>query len=325
MESSGRRPIAFACRQTEVQEIQEDGLHLLGLAYLKYPCLEEIKLVIESFRNADVSIKFVSEDELSELRAIACELGIFSSESDDLAREGEQIRDLSITKRMQKVDRVTLIETCLAKDKLQLVQSIQQNGHVVAFVERSSSSDTPTLKEVDVGITDATWCTKMARESSDDVIWTKGESPLITLQLIWVNWITCILGGLMMLMELQVQELITTPPAGKTSSLLNKITWKTIVVQVLCQASVLLIFHFKDQIIPSMNQDVRKAMIYSGFTLSQVFNVFYVMNLVKKEVLLSVLRNIWFLSALVTVIVMQVLVAEYLKNLADCVKLNWMQ
>ncbi|KAL5794285.1 hypothetical protein ACOSP7_002879 [Xanthoceras sorbifolium] len=305
MESSGRRPIAFACRQTEVQEIQEDGLHLLGLAYLKYPCLEEIKLVIESFRNADVSIKFVSEDELSELRAIACELGIFSSESDDLAREGEQIRDLSITKRMQKVDRVTLIETCLAKDKLQLVQSIQQNGHVVAFVERSSSSDTPTLKEVDVGITDATWCTKMARESSDDVIWTK--------------------GGLMMLMELQVQELITTPPAGKTSSLLNKITWKTIVVQVLCQASVLLIFHFKDQIIPSMNQDVRKAMIYSGFTLSQVFNVFYVMNLVKKEVLLSVLRNIWFLSALVTVIVMQVLVAEYLKNLADCVKLNWMQ
>ncbi|KAH7576633.1 hypothetical protein JRO89_XS01G0121300 [Xanthoceras sorbifolium] len=156
MESSGRRPIAFACRQTEVQEIQEDELHLLGLAYLKYPCLEEIKLLIESFRNADVSIKFVSEDELSELRAIACELGIFSSESDDLAREGEQIRDLSITKRMQKVDRVTLIETCLAKDKLQLVQSIQQNGHVVAFVERSSSSDTPTLKEVDVGITDAT-------------------------------------------------------------------------------------------------------------------------------------------------------------------------
>ncbi|KAK4845302.1 hypothetical protein QYF36_003361 [Acer negundo] len=82
---------------------------------------------------------------------------------------------------------------------------------------------------------------------------------------------------------------------------------------------------FKGQVIPGMNQDVRKAMIFSSFTISQVFNLFYAMNLVKKEVFLSVLRNFWFLLALVTVMIMQVLVAEYLKSLADCVRLNWIQ
>ncbi|KAK0590703.1 hypothetical protein LWI29_030587 [Acer saccharum] len=363
MEGSGLRPIAFACRKTEVQEIQEDGLHLLALAGIKYP--EEIKSAVEAFRNAGVSIKLVSEDKLSAVRAIACELGI--PESDDLALEGEQIRDLSITERMQKVDQVTLMGSCLAEDKLLLVQSMQQKDHIVAFVGGSSSIDSPALKEADVGITVANWCTKMARESSDIVIWAPGslsmilkngrcvyhniqkfselqltvcisgllitlittmileDSPITTVQLIWVNGITCILGGLMMVMELQVEELIANPPAERTSSLLTKVMCKSIALQVLCQASVLLIFQFKGQVIPSMNRDVRKAMIFSSFTLSQVANLFYAMNMVKKEVLLSVLRNTWFLMAYVTVIVVQVLVAEFLKSLADCVRLNWIQ
>ncbi|KAK2648322.1 hypothetical protein Ddye_015811 [Dipteronia dyeriana] len=365
MEGSGLSPIAFACRQTEVQEIQEDGLHLLALAGIKYQCPEEIKSVVEAFRCAGVRIKLVSEDKLSAVRAIACELGI--SESNDLTLEGEQIRDLSITERMQKVDQVTLMGSCLAEDKLLLVQSMQQKDHIVAFVGGSSSTDSPALKEADVGITVAPWCTEMARDSSDIVIWAHGslstilkngryvyhniqkfsqlqltvcisgllitlittmileESPITTLQFFWVNGITCILGGLMMVMELQVEELIVNPPAERTSSLLTKAMCKSVALHVLCQASVLLIFQFKGQVIPGMNQDVRKAMIFSSFTLSQVVNLFYAMNLVKKEVLLSVLRHIWFLSAFVTVMVVQVLVAEYLKSLAGCVRLNWIQ
>ncbi|KAK1568070.1 hypothetical protein Q3G72_020196 [Acer saccharum] len=369
MERSGLRSMAFACRQTEVQEIQEDGLYLLALAGMKYTCPEEIKTAVDAFKTAGVCIKLVSEEELSAVRAIACEIGILSPETDDLvalALELEQIWNLETPEMMKKMSQMTVIGGFVAKEKLSLVQYMQQKGEVVAFFGGSLISNTPALKTADIGITEDTSCT-MASESSDIIIKVKGslstslkfgrcayhnikmfsqlqltvcisgllitlvtamslkESSITALQLIWVNWITCILGGLMMVMELQVEELIANPPANRTKSLLTKAMWKNIALQVLCQAFVLLIFQFKGQVIPGMNQDVRKAMIFSGFTISQIFNLFYAMNLVKKEVFLSVLRNIWFLLALVIVMVMQVLVAEYLKSLANCVRLNWIQ
>ncbi|KAK0590908.1 hypothetical protein LWI29_033092 [Acer saccharum] len=363
MERSGLRSMAFSCRQAKGQEIQEDGLYLLALAGLKYQCPEEIKAEVEAFKKAGVRIMLVSEEEPSAPRAIACELGIIRSDSDELALELEQIQDLESPERMEKM---TVMGNFVAEGKLLLVQYMQKKGDVVAFFGGSLISNTPALKTADIGITKDTLHT-MASESSDIIIKAIGslstglkfgrcayhnikkfsqlqltvcisgllitlvttiflkESSITALQLIWVNWITCILGGLMMVMELQVEELIANRPANRTKSLLTKAMWKNIALQVLCQASVLLIFQFKGQVIPGMNQDVRKAMIFSSFTISQVFNLFYAMNLVKKEVLLSVLRNIWFLLALVTLMVMQVLVVEYLKSLADCVRLNWIQ
>ncbi|KAJ0111861.1 hypothetical protein Patl1_01851 [Pistacia atlantica] len=84
MEDSGLRPIAFACRQTEVAEIKDDGLHLLALFGLKSPCPEEIKLVVKDLRMAGVRIILVSEDELSAVRAMGCELGIFRPVANDV-------------------------------------------------------------------------------------------------------------------------------------------------------------------------------------------------------------------------------------------------
>ncbi|KAJ0052170.1 hypothetical protein Pint_01862 [Pistacia integerrima] len=199
MEDSGLRPIAFACRQTEVAEIKDDGLHLLALFGLKSPCPEEIKLVVKDLRMAGVRIILVSEDELSAVRAI---------------------------------------------------------------------------------------------------------------------------GSLMMVMELQSQELLTNPPGQRTQPLLTKAAWKNIVIQVLCQAFVLLIFQFMGQDIPSQNKDTLKARIFNSFTLCQVFNQLNAMDLVKKEVHAVVRRNYKFLVALGIVLVMQVLVVEFLKSLAGCEVLN---
>lgn len=48
MEDNGMRPIAFAYKHTEVQELVEDGLCLLAIVGVKYQCHEEMKLAVRA-------------------------------------------------------------------------------------------------------------------------------------------------------------------------------------------------------------------------------------------------------------------------------------
>lgn len=63
-------------------------------------------------------------------------------------------------------------------------------------------------------------------------------------------------------------------------------------------------------------------MIFSTFLLCQLFNLLNTMQLLKKEVLTVVVQSFYFLVALGGCFLMQVLVIEYAKGLADCMRLN---
>ncbi|KAJ7960268.1 Calcium-transporting ATPase [Quillaja saponaria] len=305
MEDSGLRPIAFACGQTEVQELEEDGLILLALMGLKQTSEEE-KLALEPFESAGIKIILVSEDDIVSVKAIACELGIIKPNSEGVAVEGEEINELTEIERTEKVDLATVMGSFLPKDKLLMVQSLQQKGHVVAFLGGLATSDSPALKESNVGIVEDSRCTTTFK----------------TIQLLWVSLIMHLLGGLMMAIDLRSQELLTSQPF---QSLITKDMWRSIAIQVFYQAFVLLILQFSGDAIPRTNEDVRKTMIFSIFMLCQVFNLLNAMDLLKKEVLEVVLQSYMFLLALGGVLLMQVMVVEYAKSLADFVPLNAIQ
>ncbi|KAJ7960267.1 Calcium-transporting ATPase [Quillaja saponaria] len=363
MEDSGLRPIAFACGQTEVQELEEDGLILLALMGLKQTSEEE-KLALEALESGGIKIILVSEDDIVSVKAIACELGIIKPNSEGVAVEGEEINELTEIERTEKVDLATVMGSFLPKDKLLMVQSLQQKGHVVAFLGGLATSDSPALKESNVGIVEDSRCTTMARESSCLLVknlssltpivrygrcnyhniqkftqlqltagisglliilvttMCTGESPLTAIQLLWVSLIMHLLGGLMMAIDLRSQELLTSQPF---QSLITKDMWRSIAIQVFYQAFVLLILQFSGDAIPRTNEDVRKTMIFSIFMLCQVFNLLNAMDLLKKEVLEVVLQSYMFLLALGGVLLMQVMVVEYAKSLADYVPLNAIQ
>ncbi|KAM5580408.1 putative calcium-transporting ATPase 13, plasma membrane-type [Rosa sericea] len=152
-----------------------------------------------------------------------------------------------------------------------------------------------------------------------------GDSPLTAIHLIWVNLIMCLLGGLMMVMELKGQELLAQEPALRTQPLITKAIWRNIAIQVSYQASILLVLHFMGNAILSMNQGVRGTMVFNIYTLCQVLNLFRAMDLANKEVLNVVLHSYWFLMALGAVMVMQVVIVEFGKGLASGVRLDAIQ
>lgn len=63
-------------------------------------------------------------------------------------------------------------------------------------------------------------------------------------------------------------------------------------------------------------------MIFSTFLLCQLFNLLNTMQLLKKEVLTVVVQSFYFLVAMGGCFLLQVLVIEYAKGLADCMQLN---
>lgn len=368
MEDGGLRPVAFACKKTELKEIEEDGLRLLAVAGLKYKIPEEVKSAIKAFRDSGVSVLLISEDEHSAVRAIACELGICRPGSQDLAFEGKEFRDMNTEERMKKLDKTSLMGSCLAEDKLLVVQSLQQKHHVTAFFGGTSVLDIPGLVQADVAITEENKCIQKSKESSDIMIRVKDSSSLIeigrfayhnirvfselqltvcisglvisfittasldessitTLQLLWVNWVTCLLGGLMMVMELRGQIVVAPlSPTNRTQPLITQVIWQNIAIRVLCQVSVFLIFQFKGKVlVPTLEKDVENSIIFNSFTLCQIFNQLRAMDIVNKENLLVVLAHYYFMAALGSVLTIQVLVIEFAGSLSDDRKLNGIQ
>lgn len=367
MEDDGLIPIAFAYRKIEVQELKEDGLSLLAIVGLKYPCQEEFKSVVQTLRNAGVRVKLVSDDELSVVRAMAFELGIISPGSTGVALKGEDIRKLKTREEMEELDRATVVGSCLPEHKVCMIQCSKQKGHIVAFVGGSTTIDILALKEADVGIIEETQSTILVKEFSDITLkgyrslvpvlkfgrccyhniqkfiqlqftaclsgllislvmtMVRGESPITGLELMWMNLVLCLLGGLVMKMELKSEELLTNQPAKRTQSLLTKAVWVNIAIQASYQASILLLFQLKGQAITDMNDAVRKTMVFNTFILCQIFNQFNAMDLVKWEVFWVFLQNYSLLLTLTDVIVMQAVLIHYLGSITQFEKLNAVQ
>ncbi|CAL0318122.1 unnamed protein product [Lupinus luteus] len=151
------------------------------------------------------------------------------------------------------------------------------------------------------------------------------EPPLTPIQLIWVNMLMCILGGSMMVMELKSQEQLPNQPCPsnkkRNQSILTNEIIKSIVIQVLYQAAVSMIFEFGGHV-TKMQKQLGKTMIFNIFLLCQVFNQLNNMHFLKMEVLKIVVKSYCFLVAIGACFVMQVLVIEYAKGLANCMKQN---
>lgn len=326
MEDGGLRPIAFACKQIEDQTLIEEGLNLLALVGLKYPCQERIKSVVESLIFAGACVKLVSEDELSAGRAIACELGIFTPGSNDVALNGEEIREPIRSGMMDKLDLGTVIGSCYPEDKLWMIHEWQKKGNTVVFIGGLTTADTLALKEADVGLTIRTWSTEFSRESSDIIVKDFGSLVDILKLGRYANYnieefiqllVTPCFSGFMM-------NLITTLFSGASPITGPEMLWVNCIMCLI--GSQVLLMELKSQkTMFSLNDDVQKTMIFNMFSLCQIINLFNAIDLVKNEVLKVVVRSYGFLVSLTVVMTLQVAVIDYSGIVTNFVRLNAVQ
>lgn len=174
MQGENLETIAYAYKQTEDQILEGNGLTLLGLLGLKNLCREEIEVC----KKAGVNIILVSGEKVPVVEALALDCGMPMPSSGAVVL-GEVFRKSTDDERMNMADQICIMGESLATDRLLLVKSLREKGHIVAVLG-VRTDEAPALKEVDVGITVGNWSTEMAIESSD-IILNENFSFLVTI------------------------------------------------------------------------------------------------------------------------------------------------
>ncbi|WCJ21605.1 Calcium-transporting ATPase 12 plasma membrane-type [Euphorbia peplus] len=250
MAASSLRCIAFAHKQiTEEQnmndnddngrqQLQEDGLTLLGIVGLKDPCRPGAKKAVEICKSAGVSIKMITGDNVFTAKAIAAECGILrlDDQINNVVVEGIEFRNYTHEQRMDMVDKICVMARSSPFDKLLMVQSLKQKGHVVA-VTGDGTNDAPALKEADIGLSMGIQGTEVAKESSDIVILDDNFTSVATV----LKWGRCVYNNIQKFIQFQltvnvaalVINFVAAVSAGEVPLTAVQLLWVNLIMDTL--------------------------------------------------------------------------------------------
>jgi len=170
----GYRVIGLASGDTEVRP-QEDFNHehlvkltLIGLVGLIDPLRPEARSAVARCRAAGIHVAMVTGDHPVTACAIGRELDLLQDESQVVT--GPQLKTAASEAEMDQMTRgVTVFARVEPTQKLDIVQSLQRNGHYVA-VSGDGANDAPALRTAQVGVAMGKNGTDVARETAEIII-----------------------------------------------------------------------------------------------------------------------------------------------------------
>ena len=172
--SRGYRVIAFACGEPALttgaifSETQLKGLTLLGMIGMIDPLRGEAESAIASCRQAGIEVVMLTGDHPATALAIARKLEL--ADSADQIVTGPQLKQAAASGDMDQLTRQARVFARVEpRQKLDIVESLQRNGHFVA-VSGDGANDAPALRAAQVGVAMGKSGTDVARETSDLVI-----------------------------------------------------------------------------------------------------------------------------------------------------------
>ncbi|KAE8010035.1 hypothetical protein FH972_006433 [Carpinus fangiana] len=246
MAAKSLRCIAFAYKekgeesgQVLENNLEENGLTLLGIIGLKDPCREGVRRAVESCKAAGVNIKMITGDNVHTARAIAIESGILNPDGDldnEAVLEGVEFRNYSTEERMEKVNKIRVMARSSPLDKLLMVQCLKQKGHVVA-VTGDGTNDAPALKEADIGLSMGIQGTEVAKESSDIVILDDNFESVVTV----LKWGRCVYNNIQKFLQFQltvnvaalVINFVAAVSSGKIPLTTVQLLWVNLIMDTL--------------------------------------------------------------------------------------------
>jgi magnesium-transporting ATPase (P-type) len=172
--SAGYRVLALASGEIELgqgeifSEEHLQGLTLIGLVGIIDPLRKEAKDAIAACRQAGIEVAMITGDHPATAFAIAEEL-------DMVRRSGQLVSgpELKLALDSGKIDELTRDARVFARvgphQKLDIVQSLQRNGHFVA-VSGDGANDAPALRTAQVGVAMGKSGSDVARETADLII-----------------------------------------------------------------------------------------------------------------------------------------------------------
>lgn len=185
----------FSSVHAIVDEMLEDGMKVLAVAYKTLP-LEQLNTgdeqgftllgylaffdapkktaadAIEKLQALHVGIRVLTGDQTSVAVSICRRLGIDAGQ----VLSGAEFDGLTEDERIVRVERTTVFTGLSPKQKVQIIQILQSNGHTVGFLG-DGMNDLPAIVESDVGISVDT-AAEAVKESADVILLKKDLNVL---------------------------------------------------------------------------------------------------------------------------------------------------
>jgi magnesium-transporting ATPase (P-type) len=170
----GYRVIALAAGRIELgpQEVFSEEhlgqLTLIGLVGLIDPLRPEAKAAVTACRAAGIQVAMLTGDHPATAFAIASELEMVTSPAEVVS--GPELKQAEDTAAMDRLTgRARVFARVEPQQKLDIIQSLQRNGHFVA-VSGDGANDAPALRAAQVGVAMGLSGTDVARETADLII-----------------------------------------------------------------------------------------------------------------------------------------------------------
>lgn len=175
MTEDGMKVLAVAYKelgQDYLDTKDEQNFVLLGyLAFFDAP-KQTAAAAISKLQKLHVGIRVLTGDQESVAISICRRLGIDTVET----LTGAQLENLSDDEAPIKIERTTVFSELSPKQKAQIVQTLQSNGHTVGFLG-DGMNDLPAVVESDVGISVDT-AAEAVREGADVILLKKDLNVL---------------------------------------------------------------------------------------------------------------------------------------------------
>ncbi len=182
LQDNARRVLAFAFNDfsdepqwEDIYNVEKD-LIFAGFVGIEDPLRSDVKEAINQCRQAGITVKILTGDNINTAKAIATQLGIVKKDS--LILEVMDIDEMSDEELKSKLPNIVVIARSNPTAKMRVVKLLQElNSSVV--VTGDGINDAPALKAADVGVAMGIAGTEVSKEAADIVLLDDSFSTIV--------------------------------------------------------------------------------------------------------------------------------------------------
>lgn len=152
---------------TESKDASEKDLIFIGFVAMMDPPRPEVADALITCKKAHIGVIMITGDNAVTARAIGERIGLM--EKDSIVITGEELEKMGHHELTRQLAHVKIFARVSPKHKVQILEALQKNGHIVAMTG-DGVNDAPALKKANIGVAMGITGSDVAKEASDMVL-----------------------------------------------------------------------------------------------------------------------------------------------------------